>query len=94
LTTIRGLPTTERFDVVFMDADKERYPDYYELVLPLLKQGGLLIADNTLWSGRVLAPVATTDLAITHFNDVVTADPRVQNVLLSVRDGMMLARKL
>ena len=53
-----------------------------------------MIADNTLWSGRVLSPVAATDLAITRFNDLVTKDPRVQNVLLSVRDGMMLARKL
>jgi caffeoyl-CoA O-methyltransferase len=94
LTTIRSLPTTALFDLVFLDADKERYPDYFELVLPLLRQGGLLVADNTLWSGRVLAPVAATDHAITRFNDLVTADPRVQNVLLSVRDGMMLARKL
>jgi caffeoyl-CoA O-methyltransferase len=94
LTTLQGLPTTEPFDLVFMDADKERYPDYYELVLPRLRRGGLLIADNTLWSGRVLEPTHATDLAITRFNDVVTKDPRVQNVLLSVRDGMMLARKL
>ncbi len=94
LTSLQALPTTELFDVVFMDADKERYPDYFELVLPHLRQGGLLIADNTLWSGLVLAPVAATDLAIARFNDIVTADPRVQNVLLSVRDGMMLARKL
>lgn len=94
LTSVRALPTTELFDLVFLDADKERYPDYYELVVPLLRQGGLLVADNTLWSGRVLAPVAATDLAIARLNDLVTADPRVQNVLLSVRDGMMLARKL
>ena len=94
LTSVRALPTTESFDLVFIDADKERYPEYYELVLPLLRKGGLLVADNTLWSGRVLAPVVATDHAITRFNDIVTADPRVQNVLLSVRDGMMLARKL
>lgn len=94
LTSVRALPTTESFDLVFLDADKERYLEYYELVLPLLRPGGLLIADNTLWSGRVLSPVAASDLAITRFNDAVTADPRVQNVLLSVRDGMMLARKL
>ncbi|HRI69131.1 MAG TPA: class I SAM-dependent methyltransferase [Polyangium sp.] len=94
LTSIRALPTTELFDLVFLDADKERYSEYYELVLPLLRTGGLLVADNTLWSGRVLCPVAASDRAITRFNDIVTADPRVQNVLLSVRDGMMLARKL
>ena len=94
LTTVRSLPTTAPFDLVFLDADKERYSDYYELVLPLLRPGGLLVADNTLWSGRVLSPVAASDRAITRFNDIVTKDPRVQNVLLSVRDGMMLARKL
>ena len=94
LTSLQALPTKEPFDLVFMDADKERYPDYFELVLPRLRKGGLLVADNTLWSGRVLAPVAASDLAITRFNDIVTADARVQNVLLSVRDGMMLARKL
>ncbi|MBK9261831.1 MAG: class I SAM-dependent methyltransferase [Polyangiaceae bacterium] len=94
LTSLRALPTTEPFDLVFLDADKERYVDYYELVLPMLRKGGLLVADNTLWSGRVLAPVAPSDIAITRFNDAVTADARVQNVLLSVRDGMMLARKL
>jgi caffeoyl-CoA O-methyltransferase len=94
LTSVRALPTTELFDLVFLDADKERYLEYYELVLPLLRRGGLLVADNTLWSGRVLAPSAASDLAITRFNAAVTADPRVQNVLLSVRDGMMLARKL
>ncbi len=94
LDSVRALPRSKLFDVVFLDADKERYPDYYELVLPLLRAGGLLVADNTLWSGRVLEPSAATDLGITRFNDLVTADPRVQNVLLSVRDGMMLARKL
>lgn len=94
LKSILDLPKNQPFDLVFLDADKERYPEYFELVLPLLRQGGLLIADNTLWSGRVLSPVAATDLAITRFNDLVTKDPRVQNVLLSVRDGMMLARKL
>jgi len=94
LKSIHDLPKDQPFDLVFLDADKERYSQYFELVLPLLRQGGLLIADNTLWSGRVLSPVAATDLAITRFNDLVTKDPRVQNVLLSVRDGMMLARKL
>jgi len=94
MTSLHALPTSEPFDLVFLDADKERYPDYFELVLPRLRQGGLLVADNTLWSGRVLAPDAKTDIAIARFNDIVTTDPRVQNVLLSVRDGMMLARKL
>ncbi|HMY19960.1 MAG TPA: class I SAM-dependent methyltransferase, partial [Polyangium sp.] len=68
LKSIHDLPKDQPFDLVFLDADKERYSQYFELVLPLLRQGGLLIADNTLWSGRVLSPVAATDLAITRFN--------------------------
>lgn len=93
LDTLRGLPPNEPFDFVFLDADKERYSAYYEAILPLLRPGGLLVADNTLWSGRVLSPSHPSDHAIVAFNALVTADPRVENVLLSVRDGMMLARK-
>jgi caffeoyl-CoA O-methyltransferase len=94
LDTVRGLPADRPFDLAFLDADKERYPAYYELVLPLLRPGGLLVADNTLWSGRVLEPTHESDHAIVAFNRLVTGDPRVENVLLPVRDGMMLARKL
>jgi predicted O-methyltransferase YrrM len=93
LETLRSLPEGSSFDLAFIDADKARYLDYYERILPLLRPGGLLLADNTLWSGRVLAPSSADDLGITRFNDHVTADPRVENVLLSVRDGLMLARK-
>jgi caffeoyl-CoA O-methyltransferase len=92
--TIAAMPIDPPFDLVFIDADKENYPIYYELALPRLKQGGLLVADNTLWSGRVLAPADDEDRAIIAFNAKVQADPRVENVLLTVRDGMMLARKL
>jgi len=94
LETLRALPMEPTFDVVFLDADKERYAAYYELVLPRLRPGGLIVADNTLWSGKVLAPGAETDRAIVGFNARVAEDPRVENVLLSVRDGIMLARKL
>ncbi len=94
LETLRALSGEKPFDLVFVDADKERYPEYYESVLPLLRSGGLVVADNTLWGGRVLDPKAPTDLAIDRFNKLVTQDPRVENVLLSIRDGMMLARKL
>jgi caffeoyl-CoA O-methyltransferase len=94
LETVRRLPADQPFDLVFLDADKERYATYYDAVLPLLRTGGLLVADNTLWSGRVLAPAHATDRAIVAFNRRVTDDPRVENVLLSVRDGMMLARKV
>jgi caffeoyl-CoA O-methyltransferase len=94
--TIRALPEDPPFDLIFLDADKERYLDYYELGLPRLRRGGLLVADNTLWSGHVLSPREDqeTDLAIVAYNRRVAEDPRVENVLLSVRDGIMVARKL
>ena len=96
LETLRSLPAEPWIDLAFLDADKERYSLYYEELLPRLRRGGLLVADNTLWSGHVLAPRAQeeTDHAIVAFNRLVTADARVENVLLSVRDGIMLARKL
>lgn len=94
LETLRTLPRDPPFDLVFIDADKERYAAYFEAVLPMLRTGGLIVADNTLWSGRVLAPSAASDHAIVAFNALVTRDPRVENVLLSIRDGMMLCRKL
>ena len=90
LATIAALPH-DPFDLAFIDADKEHYTEYYEAILPRIRPGGLMVADNTLWSGKVLAPQAETDHAIVRFNAHVTADPRVDNVLLSVRDGMMLA---
>jgi caffeoyl-CoA O-methyltransferase len=80
-------------DLVFIDADKENYVAYWEAVMPLLPAGGVILADNTLWSGRVLDPREPSDHAIARFNDHVAADPRVDHVLLSVRDGIVLARK-
>lgn len=82
-------------DMVFIDADKENYTNYYEACLPLVRPGGLIVADNVLWSGRVLDPKADDDdsIAIVAFNAHVQSDPRVENVLLTVRDGMMLAQK-
>jgi hypothetical protein len=79
LAALRG----ETFDLVFLDADKAAYVDYYELAVPMLAPGGLLVADNALWSGRVLAPVSDDDRGVDAFNRRVTADPRVDNVLLS-----------
>ncbi len=81
------------FDLVFLDADKENYPAYFDAVLPMIRPGGLLVADNVLWSGRVLSPSRDSDRALAAFNDRVQSDPRVENVLLTVRDGVMLARK-
>jgi len=80
------------FDLVFIDADKENYINYYEATLPLLADGGLIVVDNTLWSGRVVDEEddEETTRAIRALNDHVSADPRVENVLLTVRDGMNL----
>ena len=83
------------FDLVFIDADKPSYVRYYEAVLPKLAQRGLIVADNTLWSGRVLedADADEDTAAIRAFNDHVRADPRVVCVQLPVRDGMTLVRR-
>jgi caffeoyl-CoA O-methyltransferase len=80
-------------DMVFIDADKVNYARYYDAALPLLRSGGLVVADNTLWSGTVLDPQTDDARAIVAFDDKVAADPRVEKVLLTVRDGMLLARK-
>ncbi|HKY03543.1 MAG TPA: class I SAM-dependent methyltransferase [Blastocatellia bacterium] len=91
LDTIAAL--AGELDLVFIDADKENYSNYYEACLPKLKKGGLIVADNVLWSGKVLNPQDTPTRAIVEFNDRVQADDRVENVCLTVRDGMMLVRK-
>jgi caffeoyl-CoA O-methyltransferase len=91
LETIKTL--TGPLDLVFIDADKPNYSNYYQACLPLLKPGGLIVADNVLWSGKVLDPQDDDTHAIVAFNDLVQNDPRVENVCLTVRDGMMLARK-
>jgi caffeoyl-CoA O-methyltransferase len=82
------------FDFVFIDADKENYVNYYEAVLPRLSERGLIAADNTLWSGRVIdeADQDESTLAIRAFNDHVRDDDRVVSVMLSVRDGVTLIR--
>jgi caffeoyl-CoA O-methyltransferase len=83
------------FDIVFIDADKAGYPDYYEAVVPLVRPGGLIVADNVLWSGRVLdAPDSDRDsAALRTFNDLVVHDPRVECVMLTIRDGVTLIRR-
>jgi caffeoyl-CoA O-methyltransferase len=81
------------FDLVFIDADKTSYSAYYEAVLPLVRQGGLILADNTLWDGRVLHPSSDDDRAIVAFNQKVASDPRVERVLVTIRDGVMMAWK-
>lgn len=92
------IPTLKnRFDLVFLDADKENYGAYYDLCLPMLNKGGYLIADNVLWSGKVLEPDKNPDAdtqALAAFNKIVQEDNRVQNVLFPIRDGLMVCRKL
>jgi caffeoyl-CoA O-methyltransferase len=93
--TLRQLAAAgEQFDLVFIDADKTGYIDYFELALEMLPVGGVILADNTLWSGKVIDPQAESDHAIVRFNAHVCACPRVEQVLLSVRDGIMFCRKL
>ena len=91
LETIRTLSGPQ--DLVFIDADKPNYSAYYEATFPMLKPGGLIIVDNVLWSGKVLDPQDADAHAIVAFNRMVQSDPRVENVCLTVRDGMMLAWK-
>jgi caffeoyl-CoA O-methyltransferase len=83
------------FDLVFIDADKAGYRDYYEAVLPKLAPRGLIVADNTLYSGQVLDLGSASDTAreIAAFNDHVIADPRVVSVMLTIRDGVTLIRR-
>lgn len=86
---------TETFDLAFIDADKESYLEYYERCLRLLRPGGLIVVDNTLWSGKVADPeVSDADTsAIRHFNETLHTDERVDLSLLPVGDGLTLARK-
>ena len=95
LETIAAMPEAEHVDLAFIDADKEHYLDYYEALLPRLRRNGLLLVDNTLWSGAVIDPGArdASTVAIRAFNDVVAADDRVDTVMLAVSDGLTLLRK-
>ena len=92
-----ALDTVERIegplDMVFVDADKENYIAYWEKCVPLVRRGGLLLADNVLWSGRVLNPQAPIEQAVAAFNEHVLEDNRVELVMLTIRDGITLACK-
>jgi caffeoyl-CoA O-methyltransferase len=96
LDTLRALPNGDEFDLAFIDADKENYLAYAEEIVPRLRQGGLLLVDNTLWSGEVADPTIVEGdnlLAIRAFNDAFAADPRLDVVILPISDGLTLARK-
>ena len=91
------IPTlNETFDLVFIDADKENYSAYFDLVFPKVRSGGYIFADNILWSGKVLEAIDPNDKetkGIVEFSKKVQSDDKVENVLLPVRDGVMIIRK-
>jgi caffeoyl-CoA O-methyltransferase len=95
IDTLRDLPPEAAVDFAFIDADKGSYVDYYEALVPRLRVGGLLLADNVLWFGRVVDPSATDPdtEAIRCFNDHVRDDPRTEVVMLPVGDGLTIARR-
>ena len=95
LATLAALPDGEQFDVAFIDADKPNYHAYYEALLPRLRPGGLIMVDNTIWSGAVVDEQDQSEntVAIRAFNDAVAADARVTCVLLPIADGLTLLRK-
>ncbi len=85
-----------QYDLVFIDANKREYCEYYELVFPLVRPGGWILADNVLWDGKVCAETLSQDRqtqGILAFNEMVAADPRVENVILPLRDGLNIIRK-
>jgi len=87
----------EKFDLVFIDADKRKYLPNYNLVFPKVAIGGVIIADNTLWAGKVVQKIAANDeqtIGIMQFNDFVKIDPRVETFMIPIRDGMTVLRKI
>ena len=92
------IPTLDlRFDLVFIDADKENYLNYFELILPKMNKGGIILSDNVLWSGKVLEPLNPKDLStkiLLEYNQLLATDPRVETVLLPIRDGLTVSRVL
>ena len=92
------IPTLEmKFDLVFIDADKENYINYFELILPKMNKGGIILSDNVLWSGKVLEPLQKNDLStkiLLDYNELLKNDSRVESVLLPIRDGLTVSRVL
>jgi len=91
LETVPDIPGN--FDVIFLDADKINYPDYYKILLPRLNEGGLMVIDNVLWGGKVLDPQTDKAKAIDKLNARISEDESVEQVMLSVRDGVTIVRK-
>lgn len=90
------LPKEELFDLVFIDADKRSYVSDYELLFPLVRKGGIILADNTLWDGHIIDPEYDNDkqtIGLRTFNDHIQQDERVENLILPIRDGLTIIRK-
>lgn len=95
LAEVPALFAEESIDLAFIDGNKRHYEAYYDMMLPLVRRGGFIIADNTLWDGKVTDPAAhdAQTLGIRRFNDRVAADERVERVMLPLRDGLTIIRK-
>ena len=95
---IHIIPTLDlKFDLVFIDADKENYINYFNLVLPKMNKGGIILSDNVLWSGKVVLPLEKNDIStkiLLDYNLLLKEDPRVETVLLPIRDGLTVSRVL
>jgi caffeoyl-CoA O-methyltransferase len=96
IETLRGLPTDPTIDLVFIDADKPGYPAYWDELVPRVRTGGVLLADNVLWSGNIADETVTNANvdALRAFNEMVVRDSRVEVVMLTAFDGLTIARKL
>lgn len=94
IDTLRALPSDQRIDFAFIDADKPSYAAYFDEIVPRLSLNGVLLVDNVLWSGRVIDPTAddADTIAIRAFNEMVLADTRVESVMLPISDGLTLIR--
>lgn len=92
------IPTIElKFDLVFIDADKENYLNYFELILPKMNKGGVILSDNVLWSGKVMEPLHPNDVptkVLMEYNQLLATDARIETVLLPIRDGLTVSRVL
>lgn len=92
------IPTlNKKFDLVFIDADKENYINYFHLIVPLMNKGGVILSDNVLWSGKILEIVKANDKStkiLLEYNQLLKDDPRVETVLLPIRDGLTVSRVL
>lgn len=92
------IPTlNKKFDLVFIDADKENYINYFHMIVPMMNKGGVILSDNVLWSGKVLEEVKANDKStkvLLEYNELLKNDPRVETVLLPIRDGLTMSRVL